>query len=433
MRVRGFLWRTVAHAAGRLAPAPMRAYHEAVTRSLVRALARDRDVVAVYGQGSYATGELRPGRSDVDLVAVVADHDIDGELQLLARLGRAYRRHQAVLPIDLAVIPQADFAESAALLARRRGRIATPGPMVALGRWRLLAGDELRGAPEPAHGHGWYLTEAHVARAVRAAATGGDVRAALGDLIHDVERERVDWPSAHRLLAARTPAELIEAALALTDAQRELVPIHAGPRAVDGWVAPPAPAAAPFAALAFPGPATLHRPPFSPRPELIVEGDPDVLARWAVAGGARAVLAAGGDLRLATPRLAEEGWRGGFRAASILQAAVTLAGEPLAARLRLPGAAVLRDQAATQANGLLADARAALLGRRGASLDPLLPVRLAAWRILAQGGPLLGEERALIAAVPVLSEPDWGRRALAAGRYVSDTPPAAMRAGSIAR
>jgi predicted nucleotidyltransferase len=418
MRVRGFLWRTVAHAAGRLAPAPMRAYHEAVTRSLVRALARDRDVIAVYGQGSYATGELRPGRSDVDLVTVVADHDVDGELQLLARLGRAYRRHQAILPIDLAVIPQAAFSESAALLARRRGRIATPGPMVALGRWKLLAGDELRGAPEPAHGHGWYVTEAHVARAVRAVATGGDVRAALGDLIHDVEREQVEWPSAHRLVAARSPADLVEAALALTDAQRDLVPIEAAPRTVDGWVAPPAPDAGPLAALDVPGPATLHRPPFSGRPELIVEGEPGVLAQWAVRGGARAVLAAGADLRLTTPRLAEEGWRGGFRAASILRASVPLAGEPLAARLRLPDDAVLRDQAATHAHGLLADARAALLGRRGIRLDPLLPVRLAAWRVLAAGGPLLGEERALKAAVPELAEPSWGHRALAAGRWV---------------
>ncbi len=411
----------------------MRAYHEAVTRSLVRALARDRDVIAVYGQGSYATGELRPGRSDVDLVAVVADHDLDSELALLARLRRAYRRHQAVLPIDLAVIPQTAFPASAASLARRRGRIAAPGPMVALGRWRLLAGDEQRGPHEPAHGHDWYVTEAHVARAVRAVAVGGDVRAALGDLIHDVERERLDWPSAHRLVAARTPAALIEAALALTDAQRDLVPIDALRRDVDGWVAPAPPDAAPFAAIDPPGPATLHRPPFSVRPELIVEGEPGVLAQWAVRGGARAVVDAGADLRLATPRLAEEGWRGGFRAASILLAPVSLAGEPLAPRLRLPGDAVLRDQAATQADGLLADARSALLGRRGAHLDPLLPMRLAAWRVLAQGGPLLGEERALMAAVPELAEPDWGRRALAVGRYVSDTPPAAMRVGSIAR
>ena len=318
MRVRGFLWRTVAHAAGRLAPAPMHAYHEAVTRSLVRALARDRDVIAVYGQGSYATGDLRPGRSDVDLVAVVADHDIDGELELLTRLRRAYRRRQAVLPIDLAVIPHAAFAESAALLARRRGRIATPGPMVALDRWRLLAGDELRGAPEPAHGHDWYVTEAHVARAVRALANGGDVRAALGDLIHDVERERVDWPSARRLVAARAPADLIEAALALTDAQRDLVPVAALRREVEGWSAP-RPArrrAIRRARRSRSGDAAPSAVQRAPRADC--RGRARRARALGRAGGARTVVDAGADLRLATPRLAEEGWRGGFRAASIL-------------------------------------------------------------------------------------------------------------------
>jgi predicted nucleotidyltransferase len=394
----------------------MRGYHELVTRALVRALERQVDVLAVYAQGSYATGELRPGRSDVDLVAVVADRDLDGELTLLECLGRVYRRHQAVLPIDLAVIPRASFAVAAPQLAQRRGRIGAPGPQTPVAHWRLLAGTEQRHGLAPADPSAWYVTETHVARAVAAAARGGDVRAALGNLIHDVERERLEWPSAQRLLAARDAAELIAAALALTDAQRDIVPVAARPRAVTEWVAPPPPDPAPFAAIDPPGPATLHRPPFSARPELIIEGQPLALARWAVAGAARAVDQAGADLRLTTPRLAEEGWRGGFRAASLLLAAVPLAGEPLAPRVRLPLNGNLRSLADAQVHGLVADARAALLGRRWSSRDPLLPVRLAAWRVLADGGPLLGDERVLARRVPALREADWGRRALAIAR-----------------
>src|SRR5207248_6305198 len=116
--------------------------------------------------------------------------------------------------------------------------------------------------------------------------------------------------------------------LALIDAQRDLVPVAAEPRAVEGWTAPAAPGGLQLAGLAPPGPATLHRPPFAARPELIAEGEPDELARWAVAGAARRAAAAGVDLRLATPRLAQEGWRGGMRAASILLASVPLAGPP---------------------------------------------------------------------------------------------------------
>jgi predicted nucleotidyltransferase len=410
MRVRGFLWRTAAHAAGRAAPRPVRAYHDVVTRSLVRELLRDDEVLAVYAQGSYASGELRPGRSDVDLVAVVADRDVDGELAQLARLARPYRRHQAVLPIDLAVLRAGSFAQSAGQLAQRRGRIAAPRPMVPVSAWRLLGGNELRSGAEAAPAGDWYVTEAHVANAVLAVATGGGVRAALGDLIHDVRRERLDWPSAQRLLAARDDAALIAAALELIDAQRDLVPLAARPRAVEGWTAPPAPGDVPR--LDAPGNVTLHRPPFSRRAEVIVEGAPQELARWVVDRGAAQAARAGVDLRITTTRIAQEGWRGGLRAASILLASVPLAGEPLAPRLCLPEDEVLRKQAATQAQGLLLAARAALLGRRRTELDPLLPTRLAAWRLLAAGGPLLGEGRSLRAAVPALAEPDWGRRAL---------------------
>jgi predicted nucleotidyltransferase len=416
MRVRGFLWRTAGSRAGQLLPGPVHAYHEVVTRSLVRALLGDPDVVAVYAHGSYATGELRPGRSDIDLVAVVADHDVEGELALLARLGKPYRRHQAVLPLDLAVLPLSTFRVAAGRLAQRRGRIGAPGPMVPVARWSLLGGQEVRDGVVVAAPSLWYLTEAHVAGAVHAARTGADVRSALGALLHDVRREGLDWPAARRLLAATDDAELIAAALSLTDAQRELIAVPSAPRVVEGWAAPAAPYPGSLAGVAFPGPATLHRPPLGARPELVVEGGPEALARWAVAGGAHAAARAGADLRLATPRLAEEGWRGGLRAASLLLASTTIAGPPLADRVRLPEAEVLREHAAAQAEGLLADARATLLGRRGGGPQARLPETLAAWRVLARGGPLLGEEGALRAAVGELAEPGWGRRALAVGR-----------------
>jgi predicted nucleotidyltransferase len=416
MRVRTFLWRTVGGGAGRLLPGPVRAYHEVVARSLVRALLRDPDVVAVYAHGSYASGELRPGRSDIDLVAVVADHDVDGELALLARLAKPYRRHQAVLPLDLAVLPISTFSVAAARLALRRGRIGTPGPMVPVAHWLLLGGEDVRGDGVVASPSLWYLTEAHVARAVHAAHSGGDVRGALAPLLHDVRREALDWPSARRLLGATDAAGLIAAALSLTDAQRDLVAVASEHRTVQGWMAPPAPDIGCLGDIRFPGPATLHHPPLGARPELVVEGEPEVLARWAIAGGAQAAARTGADLRLATPRLAEEGWRGGLRAASLLLASTTTGGPPLAARVRLPEAHVLREHAAAQADGLLADARATLLGRRGGGANGHLPELLAAWRVLAGGGPLLGEETALRTAVPELSEPDWGRRALAVSR-----------------
>jgi predicted nucleotidyltransferase len=73
MRWRAILWRTAGPRIGRAAPRPTLAAYRMLTASAVRALTRHPQVLAVYANGSAATGDLRPGRSDVDLVAAVTD------------------------------------------------------------------------------------------------------------------------------------------------------------------------------------------------------------------------------------------------------------------------------------------------------------------------------------------------------------------------
>ena len=322
MRWRALLWRTTGPRLGSAAPGPMRLFYEITTTSAVRALARDRHVHSVYATGSAAAGHLRPGRSDVDLVAVVADENPEGELAALHRLAGPYRRRQAVFPLDLVTIPAGEFARSAGFHVLRRGRIAEPGPVYALETWRRLSGPDLRGPfrPDPRL---FYITEDHVCRALR----GEEM-----SLRADVARQAVPWPEADALRAARTPEQLAAAALRVIDRQRALVEFPSAP-APDGWSALAPSAAAVAAARRLAPPAavavTVHHPPIAGAPELLVEGDPEALARWAAERGLAASRAAGLTLRITTPRLAQDAWRGGTRAASLLSSAVHIGGEPL--------------------------------------------------------------------------------------------------------
>src|SRR4051794_31625163 len=172
MKLREALWRTLAPPLGRVAPGPVRAYYAAVTRSLVRSLTRDPAVVAVYAHGSYALGDLRPGRSDVDLVAVVEDMSVEEEVALLRRLGTRYRRRQALLPLDLSVLSRSAFSRGAPWHAFLRMRIGEPRPVCAVEEWRLLAGREVRESRWELEPRLAYLTEAHLLVAFACAASG---------------------------------------------------------------------------------------------------------------------------------------------------------------------------------------------------------------------------------------------------------------------
>jgi hypothetical protein len=399
MRWRALLWRTAGPPLGRAAPRPMRAAYGAVTASAVRALMRNRDVLAVYANGSLATGELLPGTSDADLVAVVTDQDPEGEVALLRDLAGPYRRRQAVFPLDLVTIPSGEIGRAAGFHVLRRGRIAELGPVYPHATWRRLAGSELRDGFEP-DPRLFYVTEEHVARALR----GEEVL-----LRRDVERQRPDWPEAHELLAARTRAELAASALGVIERQRRLVAVQAAPAPQDWRAQAPraeAVAAARRIAPAVADAVTVHHPPFAPRAELLAEGEPAALARWAAAEGWAATGAAGLSLRITTPLLAQDAWRGGLRGASLLNSAVHVGGEPLAPRLTFPGPELLRLAAEAHCHALLAQLRFTLLGKRRSSPDPTLADRLAAWRRVMAGGPLTDE--------PSTASGDWALRALRA-------------------
>jgi hypothetical protein len=415
MRWRALLWRTAGPPLGRVAPGPLRAVYDAMVASAVRALMRHHGVLAVYANGSLATGELRPGSSDADLVAVVADQAPERELALLRSLARPYRRRQAAFPLDLVTIPAGELERAAGFHVLRRGRIAALGPVYPHSSWRLLAGTELRGDFEP-DPRLFYLTEEHVARALR----GQEVL-----LRRDAERQGVDWPEANALLTARSRAQLAAAALAVIDRQRALLAVAPAPSPA-GWSAPPpcaeavavARRIAPSCAVA----ATLHRPPFSARPELIVEGEPAALARWAAEAGRQAADAAGLALRITTPRLAQDAWRGGLRAASLSAGSVHIGGEPLAPRLSFPGPELLALNAEAHCHALLAQLRCTVLGKRRSAPDPALADRLAAWLRVVHGDPLTAE--------PSGATGDWALRALRAWRaQASSTPPARIRSG----
>jgi hypothetical protein len=377
----------------------MGAAYGVMTASAVRALMRHPNVLAVYANGSLATGQLRPGASDADLVAVVADDPPERELAVLRELSRPYRRRQAVFPLDLVTMPAAELRRAAGFHVLRRGRIAELGPLYPHGTWRLLGGAEqrVRFEPDPRL---FYVTEEHVARALR----GHEVM-----LRRDIERQVVAWPEADALRAARTRADVAAAALAVIDRQRVLVAVDAAAPPED-WSAPAPSADAVAAARRIAPPVaeavTVHQPPFSPRAELLVEGEPSALARWAAHGGWADAEAAGLVLRITTARLAEDAWRGGLRAASLLSGAVHVGGEPLAPRLIFPERELLELAAEAHCHALLAQLRFTVLGKRRSAPDPTLADRLAAWRRVMSGGPLTAQ--------PAPADGDWALRALRA-------------------
>src|SRR5207247_261619 len=66
------------------------------------------------------------------------------EVRLLQAIRARYARRQAVLPIDLTVLSAGELAPDAPLHELIRLRVADERPGLALGQWRLLAGEGLR-------------------------------------------------------------------------------------------------------------------------------------------------------------------------------------------------------------------------------------------------------------------------------------------------
>jgi predicted nucleotidyltransferase len=435
MRLRETAWRRLGPAVGRLAPAPSRKYYETITASLVRLLAATPGVRAVYAYGSYALGDLVPGQSDVDLLAVVDDLPPEAEVDLLLELRRRYRRREGLLPIDLSVLPQADFRFGAGWLGFARMRIGGQGLVCPLDRWLLLAGEEQRGTawePDPSL---QYLTEGHVLTALDAWAGRGDragrVAERLGWLDRDASAEGLKWPPALELHDARArlgrpgagPADAvagIHAALSLIDEHRARHAVrieHRAPTA-EGWLAetPSAEArasarrlvdglgrASPFRS------ATLYVPPFEPDPVLLLEAsgleDARRGLRAAIDGLAEEAARSGIRVQVLTSRLAEDSWRSGLRVVPLVAAATHLAGEPLAPRLGFPAVALQRELALGRALNVLATMRWHLLGlRRWRVRDDAVPLRLAVCRALLTGAPPVTESGELVRRTPELAE-----------------------------
>ena len=138
-----------------------RAGYEAVARGLAAALAHAAPGVSIAAAGSLADGEIVPGVSDVDLVAVVPDDDA------AAAVRARWVRLPKPLAAGLAVYRSAELRDSAtvldapapatledSLLRRGRPRDAVyrrlhPGLNGAGATWRVLAGPPVTPGPPP--------------------------------------------------------------------------------------------------------------------------------------------------------------------------------------------------------------------------------------------------------------------------------------------
>lgn len=447
------MWGTAGPAAGRAAPGAVRGYYDAVVASLARSLVRIEGVEAVYAAGSYGTGTFVPGGSDVDLVAGIVAPTPEEQLRILRAARTAYRLHQAVLPIDLSLLPADGFPRAAAVHALFRRRIAAPVPRHPVETWRLLAGTELRGpVDDPPDPRLVRPTDSHVVEAseLLLRGDGQGVLRALFTTAKDLAAEGLDG-------AALTgdPARALEAALGalVASREREALPVASEPPDVAAWrvAAPEPPPEAVAAARDLAAgverlrSATAYAEPFTGRPSVLLEAATAADA-VAVARAVRARAAALHDAAVAvavlpTP-LAEDPWGTSLRAVAVAAAGVHVAGEPLAPRLRHGPEALRRRHAAVAAAMHWWRIEPVVLGRRFIRIDESIVLRLAAHALIAAGGPALIEPRALAGAVPALAGHDLARLvapdrdalgavALRILDQTRATPPARIRSGSM--
>ena len=376
MKVRRAVWRIAGGPAGRAAPGLVRRYYDAVTSSLVNALRREDGVVSVYAQGSFVNERFRPGRSDVDLVAVVDALTPAEELALLKRLRAIYQRRQAVLPIDLVTLGVDEFPHGAGWLSFARLQ-PTEGPA----SWRLLAGPELRAAEcwEPDRALR-YISEREVDSALQAGSFR-EARAALERVdehrarhAYPTERPRLD-PSSWRVERPSRDERRIAERVAGTVSARS---------------------------------ATLIRMPFERDSVLLLEAgrleDADRLLDAALASRTLRVS-------VTTSRLAEDSWRRGFRWIAIASGD-HLAGEPLAPRLRVPDARGRRALLAHRAFAAVGAVRWNALGLRRGARRPEHVLELALVGRLRRDEPVVTIPEELAPGAAALDDDAWTLSAL---------------------
>jgi hypothetical protein len=460
MLVPRVFWRPVGAAVGRAAPGPMRAYYKAVAKSYVSTLCRTNGIRALYTYSSFVGGNFRPGRSDVDFVAVTDAPTAEREVELLRRMRGPYRRHQGLLPIDVWTIPAAEFHESAAWVTAMRPRAAEERPTRAVAEWQLLAGEDLRSCgvrqPDPRLAViGDYFTRRALEYVASRRRPAIKLAYYLAELERDAEREglRGDSPEALRrsraqLAKGSSRSSLVEtaidAALRVIDEQRGR---HAVPReqplSVGADWNTPAPSQelvetaarllrtldAPAAAAVRS--ATLFLLPPELRPVVLLECAESEgtlpLIRWTVrGGGAASALRQGLGVQVVTSRLAEDAWRSTLTCYSLVGGGHHLIGEPLAPRIALPARELQLELLHYEGFWGATTVRWALLGHRRYERKDSRIVELAAQRRLAAGeSPVLDpatlvrtapELRAVAtdgaAAVETLDDADWARLAL---------------------
>jgi hypothetical protein len=452
-------WRPVGAAVGRAAPGPMRAYYRAVTRSYLTSLRRTAGVRALYMYSSFVGGNFRPGRSDVDFVAVTDAPTPASEVDLLLRMRRPYRRHQGLLPIDVWTIPEAEFEDTAAWVTAMRPRAAEDRPTRAVSEWRLLAGEDLRSRdvrqPDPRVA---VIGDYFVRRALEHVATRRRpaIKLAyyLAELERDAEREGLTGPaldvlqtSRARLARGAARASVIETAIHAT---LGLVDEHRGRHALpcteavcpsDDWDVPPPRDGAVAAARRLLGTldreakdairsATIYTRPFELQQVVLLEcGEPDAalpLIRWSVGGGAaKAAHRAGLALHILSSRLAEDFWRSGTSCYALVGGGRLLFGDALAPRIRAPARRWQNELWHYGGFWGATSVRWTLLGHRSHSREDDWPFRIAAERELAAGEPPVLDPASLMTRIPELrplgrdpasvgslDDRAWGRLAL---------------------
>jgi hypothetical protein len=471
------LWRPVGAAIGRAAPGPMRAYYRAVARSYVATLRRTHGIRALYTYSSFVGGNFRPGRSDVDFVAVTDAPTPEREVELLLSLRGPFRRHQGLLPIDVWEIPAAEFEDTAAWVTALRPRAAEERPTRSVAEWRLLAGEDLRGSgvwqPDARLAViGDYFTRRALEYVASRRRPGVKLAYYLAELERDAEREGLVGDALSQLQRSRAQLakgasrssvveSAIHATLRVVDEQRgrHSVPREHPVSPTTGWSVPaPSDEAAARAerlletldgaAAAALRSATIFLLPLETRPVVLLEcaesGAALPLIRWAVSGGgATSAFRQGLGLHLLTSRLAEDAWRNGLLCYSLVGAGRHLFGDALAPRIALPHRRLQLELAHYDGFWRATTVRWALLGHRRYERKDSRVLEVAAERLLAEDEPPILDAGVLMRTVPelrqlgtddpvaiaALDDAAWGRLALELWRGWPSAPGRPGRAG----
>jgi predicted nucleotidyltransferase len=414
----------------------MSSYYRAVVRSYVSTLRRAEGIRALYAYGSFVGGNFRPGRSDVDFVAVTDAPTAAREVELLLRLRGSYRRHQGFLPIDVWEIPAGELADTGGWIGGMRPRAGETRPRRSVGDWQLITGEELR--PDDIWEADWrlatigdYFIRNAISRAAPGRVSGLRLASHLEELERDVTREGFAWPSLADLGRARarlargssSPAD-VEAALHATlrvveDHRRHHAFPYEGRLTPGGSWRVPSPEAAAVAggrkllgtldreAEAALRSAVIYLPFDGGRPTVVLECEdarsaPPIIAWIVRGGGIEGARRAGLQLHLLTSWLAEDLWRSGRHCYALAGGGRSLVGEDLTGRIRVPARRWRLDLAHYEGFWGAASVRWRLLGHRRTVRRHGWPLELAAERRLAAEEPPLLDWRELMREEPEL-------------------------------